>query len=168
MIYPLSFVTKRGSSFGYESSNVLKGRVNIGYFCQGKCFSFEECSEDLCIFFLFFTFQIHCSYIVIENLVLIIDIYIYIYIEVVITFFHLSLCVLFLFSFYTHASYLLYAIFYFCFTLRCRDKFCLKCFRYTDCQNLPYHELSSCKVFQEFVLGQILLHSTSEYELSDL
>ena len=34
MTYPLSFVTKRGSSFGYESSYVLKGRVSIGdYFC---------------------------------------------------------------------------------------------------------------------------------------
>ena len=31
---PLSFVTKRGSSFRYESSHVLKGRVSIGdYFC---------------------------------------------------------------------------------------------------------------------------------------
>ena len=30
------------------------------------------------------------------------------------------------------------------------------------------HKLSSCKVFQEFVLRYILLYSTSEYELSDL
>ena len=30
------------------------------------------------------------------------------------------------------------------------------------------HKLSSCKVFQEFVLGWILLYSTSEYELGDL
>ena len=30
------------------------------------------------------------------------------------------------------------------------------------------HKLSSCNVFQEFVLGQTLLYSTSEYELSDL
>ena len=30
------------------------------------------------------------------------------------------------------------------------------------------HKLSSCKVFQEFVLGWILLYLTSEYELSDL
>ena len=30
------------------------------------------------------------------------------------------------------------------------------------------HELSSCKNFQEFVLGQILLYSTIDYELSDL
>ena len=51
-------------------------------------------------------------------------------------FFHLSLHVLFLFSLYAHASYLLYAIFYFCFTLRCRDEFCLKYFRNTGCQSL--------------------------------
>ena len=44
-------------------------------------------------------------------------------------------------------------LFYFCFTLRCLDEFCLKCFRKTSCQNLSCHELSSCKVFQEFVLG---------------
>ena len=49
---------------------------------------------------------------------------------------HLFFHVLFLFSFYTHVSYLLYAIYYFCFTLRCCDEFCLKCFRNTDCQNL--------------------------------
>ena len=48
--------------------------------------------------------------------------------EVIITFFHLSLHVLFLFSLYAHVSYLLYAIFYFYFTLRCCDEFCLKCF----------------------------------------
>ena len=30
---PLSLMTKRGSSFGYESSHVLKGRVSIGDFC---------------------------------------------------------------------------------------------------------------------------------------
>ena len=48
--------------------------------------------------------------------------------EVVITFFHLSLHVLFLFSLYAHVSYLLYAIFYFYFILRCCDEFCLKCF----------------------------------------
>ena len=31
--YPLSFVTKRGSSFGYESSHVHKGIISIGDFC---------------------------------------------------------------------------------------------------------------------------------------
>ena len=51
-------------------------------------------------------------------------------------FFHLSLHVLFLFSFYAHDSYMLYAIFYFYFTLRCHDEFCLKCFRNTGYQSL--------------------------------
>ena len=59
-----------------------------------------------------------------------------IYIEVVITLFHLFLHMLFLFSLYAHDSYILYAIYYFCFTLRCCDEFCLKCFRNTGCQNL--------------------------------
>ena len=76
-----------------------------------------------------------------------------IYIEFVITFFHLLLHVLFCFSLYEHASYFLFAIFYFCFTLKCHDEFCLKCFRNTGCQSLSYYKLSSCKVFQEFVLG---------------
>ena len=30
---PLSFMTKRGSSFGYENNYVLRGRVSIGNFC---------------------------------------------------------------------------------------------------------------------------------------
>ena len=71
--------------------------------------------------------------------------------------FHLSLHVLFLFSLYAHASYILYAIFYLCFTLRCHDEFCLKCFKNTSCQSLSCHELSSCKVFQEFVLRKIFV-----------
>ena len=83
----------------------------------------------------------------IANLVLILYIYRKREREVVIIFFHLSLRVLFLFSLYAHASYLLYAIFYLCFTLRCLDEFCLKCFRNTSCQSLSCHELSSCKKF---------------------
>ena len=51
-------------------------------------------------------------------------------------FFHLSLHVLFLFSLYAYASYVLHAIFYFCSTLKCRDEFCLKCFRNIGCQSL--------------------------------
>ena len=49
---------------------------------------------------------------------------------------HLSLHVLFLFSLYAHDSYILYAIYYFCFTLRCCEEFCLKCFRNTGCQSI--------------------------------
>ena len=51
-------------------------------------------------------------------------------------FFHLSLHLLFLFSLYANDSYILYEIFYFYFTLRCCDEFCLKCFRKTNCQSL--------------------------------
>ena len=68
------------------------------------------------------------------------------------SFTYLSVCCFF-FSLYAHASYILYAIFYFCFTLRCRDEFYLKCFKSTRCQSLSCHELSSCKVFQECMLG---------------
>ena len=67
---------------------------------------------------------------------LVLMLYIYIEREVVITFFHLFLHVLFLFSLYAHASYIMYAILYFYFTLRCLDEFCLKCFRNTGCQSL--------------------------------
>ena len=64
-------------------------------------------------------------------------IYIYIYMmRLLLQFFHLSLHVLFLFSLYAHASDILYAIFYFYFTLRCRDEFCLKCSRNIGCQSL--------------------------------
>ena len=49
---------------------------------------------------------------------------------------HLTLHVLFLFFFYTHVSYLMYAILYFCFTLRCLDEFCSKCFKFTGCKSL--------------------------------
>ena len=91
-------------------------------------------------------------------MVLIFDIYIYIYIwwwwwwwcmssspisSCVVSF--LSLCTCFLF--------IVCNLLYFCFTLRCRDEFYLKCFRNTGCQSHSCHELSSCKVFQEFVLG---------------
>ena len=72
------------------------------------------------------------------------------------------------FSLFIHMFLLIYAIFYFCFTLRCLMSFCLKCFKKTGFQNLLCHELSSCKIFQEFMLRLDLLYSTSDYEFSDL
>ena len=54
-------------------------------------------------------------------IVLVFDIYIYIY-DVCLL--HLPLHVLFLFFLYTHGSYNMYAIYYFCFTQRCLDEFC--------------------------------------------
>ena len=58
----------------------------------------------------------------------------------------------FFFSLFIHMFLIMYAIFYFCFTLKCLEEFCLKCFRKTGCQNLSCHELFSYKVFQEFML----------------
>ena len=49
---------------------------------------------------------------------------------------HLPLHVLFLFSLYTHVFYILYAIYYFCLTLRCFDEFSSKYFRNIGCQSL--------------------------------
>ena len=44
-----------------------------------------------------------------------------------------------------------------------------KCFRKTGCESLPCQELSSCKVFQEFMLRlDLFCNSTSGYEISDL
>ena len=99
----------------------------------------------------------------IANLVLV-DIYTF---EVVITVISsISPCVV---SFlYTHVSYFLYAIYYFCFTLRCCDEFCFKVFQKYKLSKSTCPKLSSCKVFQEFVLGSILLYSTGDYEPSDL
>ena len=41
MTYPLSFVTKKGTSFRYKSSHVLRRRVGIGdIFVRGSVFFF--------------------------------------------------------------------------------------------------------------------------------
>ena len=77
-------------------------------------------------------------------------IYIYIYDDVCCSS-PISLCVVSFLSLCT--CYLLYASLYFYFTLRCLDEFYLKCFRNIGYQSLSCHELSFCKVFQEFVLG---------------
>ena len=92
----------------------------------------------LCIFFFSFLFFLRYIVLVHEVLWPFIDIHctfslVYCW---CMFFFHLPFHVLFLFSLYTHASYYLYAIYYFCFTQRCIDEFCLKCFRNTSCQSL--------------------------------
>ena len=117
-------------------------RIYVFFLCS---FFFRDVVRTY-IFFSFLLLEIHYSYIVIANLVLI-DV-IYIYDEVVITFFHLSLHVLFLFSLYAHVFYILYAIYYFCFTLRCRDEFCLKCFKNTGCQSLRVMNSLLAKFFK--------------------
>ena len=94
----------------------------------------------------------------------IVFIFIYIYVDVC-CFSSIFLCIVSSLSLYT--CFFMYAILYFYFTLRCLNEFCLKCFRKTGCENLSCHELSSCKVFQEFVLRLDFIVFSS-YEFSDL
>ena len=89
--------------------------------------------------FLYTSFVIIFTYIV-----LIFDIYIYDDICLL----HLPLHVLFLFFLYAHASYYLYVIYYFCFTQRCLDEFCLKCFKNTGCQSLLAINSLLAKIFK--------------------
>ena len=46
----------------------------------------------------------------------------------------ISTCVVSFLSLYTCFLYF-YAILYFCFTLRCLDEFCSKCFKFTGCKS---------------------------------
>ena len=50
MMHPLSLVTKRGSSFVYESSYHVRGRARIGY-TRWRESVFEGCSEVLLYLF---------------------------------------------------------------------------------------------------------------------
>ena len=44
-----------------------------------------------------------------------------------------------------------------------------KCFKKIGCESLSCHELSSCKVFQEFIVGiDLFCNTTNGYEFSDL
>ena len=82
------------------------------------------------------------------------DIYIYVCVCVLMYFFLLPTftCVVSFPSLYICFLFL-YAIYYFCFTQRCLDKFCLKCFRNTGCQSLLDINSLLAKFFQVFVLG---------------
>ena len=84
MTYLLSFVTKRRSTFGYESSHVPRERVSIGDFLLGGVFLFMRDVVRIFFFFfflyfLFFSFSFRyiiflhqsCDHLVIANLVFI-------------------------------------------------------------------------------------------------
>ena len=59
MTYLLSFVTKRRSIFGYESSHVPRERVSIGDFLLGGVFLFMRDVVRIFVSFLFFSLFIH-------------------------------------------------------------------------------------------------------------
>ena len=82
-------------------------------------------------------------------------------------FLHLPLHVLFLFFLYTHVSLCMQSLFLF--HIWCLDEFLFKCFRKAGCESLSCHELSSYKIFQEFMLGlNLFCNSTNGYKFSDL
>ena len=129
------------------------------------CILFERCSEVLMYFsFLYtlascipvlwpFIYYIHCTLFFIYRMMYVL--------------LHLSLHLLFLFFLYTNISLCMHSLFLF--HTWGLDEFLFKCFRKTGCESLPCHELSSCKVFQEFMLGlDLFCGSTSGYELSDI
>ena len=110
------------------------------------------------MYFLFFLLLLPHVYRFCDHLTyiyLFFDIYIYIYIYIYMLMYvysPISSCVVSFPSLCT-CFLLIVCNLLFLFTLRCHDEFCLKCFRNTGCQSLSCHELSSCKVFQKFVLG---------------
>ena len=113
---------------------ILRERVSIAHFVRGSVDIFEGYSEDYMYLFLF---SILDTFILVHGSC---DHYwrtLYLsslYVDV--CFFHLPLtCVVSFLSLCTYFLYV-YAIYYFCFTLRCLDEFCLKCFRNTGYQNL--------------------------------
>ena len=82
-------------------------------------------------------------------------------------FLHLPLHVLFLFFLYTHVSLRMQSLFLF--HIWCLDEFWFKCFRKAGCESLSCHELSSCKNFQEFMLGlDLFCNSKNGCKFSDL
>ena len=103
-------------------------------FLLGGVLIFEWCSEVYLYLFLFSTLDtfISCTWVLwplLTYIVLIFFIYWCMFLSPTLTCIvsFLSLCTCFIF---------LYAIYYFCFTLRCRNEFFLKCFRNTGCQSL--------------------------------
>ena len=133
-LYPLSLVTKRESSFDMRVV-ILRERVSIGHFVGGSV-DMREVVRILCIFyFLSFIDTLFLYFRSCDHFLTYIILIFFIYVDVCSSFTY-PLHVLFLFSLYAHASYHLYAIYYFRFTQRCLDEFCLKCFRNIGCQSL--------------------------------
>ena len=152
-LYPLSIMTKKGEKLWRKCGFFLRFYMlgeDVFHLVRGSaCFILlvhQSCDHV----------YIHCAYLW----------YIYIYMMYVLL--HLPLHVLFLFYLYTHASYIIVCNILFLFHTKMSWWVLFNVFQKYRLLKFSCHELSSCKVFQEFVLGYILLYSTSEYELSDL
>ena len=100
--------------------------------------------------------------------------FMFIYMMMMYVFFHLSLHVLLLlfFFFFFFSSlctcFFMYAIFI-SFSHMMPWWVLFKCFKKKGCESLSCHELSSCKNFQEFVVGiDFFCNTTSGYEFNNL
>ena len=146
----------------------LRGRVNFWIIVLGGVqFLFEGCSEDaMYLFFSFldilFLYMRYCDYL-----------------QTYIVFIFSSMMLMYVFLSPTLSCVVSFLPLYTCFLLFVCNLLILfhtkmpwlvlfKVFQKYRLSKSTCHKLSSCKVFQEFVLGQILLYLTSEYELSDL
>ena len=114
----------------------LRERVSIRPFLLGGVLTyFEGCSEDsMYLFFSFFldTLLLYMrsgdhllTYIVLISFFILMYVFLSPTLSCVVSFLPLYTCFLYL-----------YTIYYFCFTQRCLDEFCLKCLRNTGCQSL--------------------------------
>ena len=115
---------------------ILRGRVCIGPFLLGGVLiCCEGCSEDsMCLFFSFFLdtlflYMRYCDHL--QTYFVLISLFMLMYVFLSPT----PSCVVSFLFLYTCFLYL-YAIYYFYFTQRCLDEFCLKCFRNIGYQSL--------------------------------
>ena len=162
-LYPLSIMTKKGGEI-VENMWFLFKILHVRD--RNTC----HCKEEMCFillegvltsFFLYTGLVTMFTYIV-----LIFDIYIYIYIKYMSSS-PISTCVVSLLSLYTCFLYNVYNLL-FLFHTKMPWWVLFKVFQKYRLSKSTCHKLSSCKFFQEFVLGYILLYLTNEYELSNL
>ena len=133
---------------------ILRGRVSIGPFLLGGVFIclFEGCSEDS--MYLFFSFLFRYIILVHEVLWPFIDIhctYLLIYIDVCFSFTYPFMCCFFSPLIYMFLIFVCNLLFLFHIKMPWWVLF--KVFQKYRLSKSTCHKLSSCKVFQEFVLG---------------
>ena len=110
MTYLLSFMTKRRSSFGFESSLVLRGRVSIGFFLiRGVCIGLRDVVRFICTSLSFFISLLYTGRVTFLHTLY----FIFIYMMMMYVFLHLPLHVLFLLSLYTRISLYMQSLFLF-------------------------------------------------------
>ena len=161
---------KGGGVSSFEGCGlVFRGRVSIGHFFdRGSVYSFQGCSEVYMYFSFFLVtlascIQVFWPFFIMTYIVL----YFLIYDDDVYSFsLPTSTCVVSFLSLYM--CFFVYAIFI-SISYMMPWWVLLKYFRKTGCESLSCHELFSCKVFQELVVGiDLFCNNTSGYEFSDL